>query len=833
MKNNETITEITKQRLVSFDIDVEGVAVEHLLSEHERKSLDNTLLTHLYPDIKVAIVNVPLGFLDAYEEAAVTHAISCIEFQGIKYRLVGGSGSAKDGKFYLVDEAHHDFIAQRFRNWAEAAIVYFGILVSPCKEIITIPNGKIKVVPDGTYGTNDCRGWLSERMFTQFRLAPHRMYQFRLGLETGEGPMVDAMRPQQAKGCFKVMSNDAADLLGVDLVIPVSSVKPEIVIPEGLQKRFLQEGRVFEGPFALGIREISEERVFRSSYQLTQYAPWDSIQHEIIPETVNGDVRKLAEAVQNNDHRGLLQVVGVKEPDEINEDDELRPVEAVLLADGEGQMSRFPYIANQLNKVLARWAYKACTGGGLKLPGFTLTDDGFLFAHQGTLYSGSDWIPKEKCIVASESKRSLCVRYPIRGIQDLLPMEHMPACEVINALADHLTRQGCTETFQVAEQVATQQLFLIGTYILHSVTAKKNGGDFDFDYVCAVEEERFPLFVKHRFELPDVGVHQEKNKKKAKSPWRFVPRIAMAARGNLIGRVTDAITCCIAADKENLAQMLLPEIQKALDALKFSVAPDRDKVEQIIRSVSQAAWLRLKRTQSMSALPNTLDVLESDRIGKLYNQIRSALPDLNALKANIGEFKLLVSGKPITREMFDECKFVNLVYAAVVGRAAERQERLSIDYQTATDELEEVKNDSNRNLVKIKREAKRKAFTAKRAGEDKTKREFTAYNTWLAIWANQKEDQKQWLQALLTVVCSGNGTGAILFHSFIQELINCLANETGGTATRVSVPNLERKSLRTDADGRTLLVEATDTGLKETVLFKVTKSGEPLLGTIQ
>jgi hypothetical protein len=86
---------------------------------------------------------------------------------------------------------------------------------------------------------------------------------------------------------------------------------------------------------------------------------------------------------------------------------------------------------------------------------------------------------------------------------------------------------------------------------------------------------------------------------------------------------------------------------------------------------------------------------------------------------------------------------------------------------------------------------------------------------------------------LLTVVCSGNGTGAILFHTFLQELINSLAGETGGTATRVSVPNLDCKSIRTDADGRTLLVEETDTGSKETVLFRMSKGGEPLLGTIQ
>lgn len=832
-QNNTTLDQTQSKitvRLVSFDIDVEGRVVEHPLSKHERNSLDATLLTHLYPDIKVAIANVPLGFLDPFEESRVTTAMTCIQFQGVTYKLVGGSGSTKEGKFYLVDEAHHDFIARRFRKWAEAAIVYFGILVSPCKKIIALPNARVLVVPDRLLGTNDCRGWLAERVFAQFALEPYRMYQFRLAFgDSGEA--TDVMRPEQAKGCFKVMSTDAADILGVDMIIPVSSVKPEISIPEGLEKRFQREGRIFTAPAILGIREQSEVREFRSSYQLTQYAPQPSIEREFIPETLNKEVRKLTAALQENDHKGLLQLLGIKEPDEITEDDELRAVEAVLLADGEGQISRFPYIANQLNKVLAKWAYKACTGGGIRLPGFTLTDDGFLYDHEGTIYAGSDWIPLNRAVVATESKRSLCVRYPIRGEQDLLPVEHLSTFELRGSLVAELAKQGCDQAMEIADRIAAQQLNLIGAYILHSETAKQNGGDFDFDYVCAVEEDRFPLFIEHRFSLGDAVVHQEKNKKKAKSPWRDLPRVAMAARGNQIGRITDTITSCIAAGKKEFADKLIVQLQNALDALKWNVRPNREIIDEIGRLVPQASWLALKRTQAVTKLPMLLDVDQSDRIGNLYNQIRSAIPDLNSLKAPIAEFKLLVSGKPFTREMFDECKFVNAVYAALVGRTSERQDRLNFAYEQASAEVEEVRNDSNRSLVRQKYEAKRKAFVAKRDGEEKTKREFRAFNTWLALWASGKEeDRRSWLQAMLTVACSGNGTGAILFHTFLQELVEALAGETGGLATRVAQPELEGKSFYTDSEARTFLVEATDTGKRQTLLFKKSKSGEPLLG---
>jgi hypothetical protein len=820
----------TTVRLVSFDIDAAGRAVEHPLSRHEQSSLESTLLVQLYPDVKVAIANVPMGFLDPFEESTVTGAMSCIEFQGVTYKLVGGSGSTKEGKFYLVDAAHHDLIARRFRKWAEAAIVYFGILVSPCKKIIALPNARVLVVPDRMLGTNDCRGWLADRLFTQFAMEPYRMYQFRLAFGDSTEP-IDVMRPQQAKGCFKVMSDEVADLVGADMIIPVSSVKPEISIPEGLEMRFRTDGRLFTAPVILGIREVSQIREFRSSYQLTQYAPQGSIEQEIAPETLNQEVRKLTTALQENDHRGLLQLLGVKEPDEINEEDELRALEAVLLADGEGQISRFPYIANQINKVLARWAYKACTGGGLKLPGFTLTDDGYLFTYEGNVLAGSDWIPLDRAIVVSESKRSLCVRYPIRGEQDLLPVEHLSTFEVRGLLVSKLAEQGCDQAMEIADRIAAQQLNLIGTYILNSETAKKNGGDFDFDYVCAVEEERFPLFVGHRFALGDAVVHQEKNKRKAKSPWRDLPRIAMAARGNQIGRITDTITSCIAAGKQQLADQLVVELQNALDALKWNVRPNREVIDEVNRAVPQAPWLGLKRIQAVTKLPPVLDVESSDRIGNLYNRIRSAIPDLKSLTAPIGDFKLLVSPTQFRRDMFEECKFINMVYAAVVGRCSERQDRLNLAYELASGEVDEVRNDSNRSLVRQKYEAKRKAFVAKRDGEEKTRREFRAFNAWLALWAAGKEqDRRGWLQAMLTVACSGNGTGAILFHTFLQELVEALASETGGLATRVAQPELEGKSFYTDSEGRTFLVEQTEPGARETLLFRKSKSGEPLLG---
>jgi len=70
------------------------------------------------------------------------------ELDGVRFRLVGASASAKSGKFYAVDERYEPAIAERFRKWPEAAITYFGILVSPCKQRIQMPDARVMVVKD-------------------------------------------------------------------------------------------------------------------------------------------------------------------------------------------------------------------------------------------------------------------------------------------------------------------------------------------------------------------------------------------------------------------------------------------------------------------------------------------------------------------------------------------------------------------------------------------------------------------------------------------------------------------------------------------------------------
>jgi hypothetical protein len=115
--------------------------------------------------------------------------LSC---DGVSYRLIGASGSAKSGKYYAVDVAHEKPIAERFRHWPEASITYFGILVSPCQARIEAPEARLMVVDDHELGTNDCRGWIRRTLFDRLGLPANHFYQFRL-----------AFSDTQAKGSLR------------------------------------------------------------------------------------------------------------------------------------------------------------------------------------------------------------------------------------------------------------------------------------------------------------------------------------------------------------------------------------------------------------------------------------------------------------------------------------------------------------------------------------------------------------------------------------------------------------------------------------------------------
>jgi hypothetical protein len=140
------VTEHRTMPILALGLDREGHLSKKTMKLAREEQLTNTLLEGFFPGIRVATVDVPSEPLDACEQAIVEQALTCIEFDGIRYSLVGASGSAKKGKFYAVESRYEKRLAERFRFSPQAAMTYFGILVSSCRVLIEVPDCRLLVV---------------------------------------------------------------------------------------------------------------------------------------------------------------------------------------------------------------------------------------------------------------------------------------------------------------------------------------------------------------------------------------------------------------------------------------------------------------------------------------------------------------------------------------------------------------------------------------------------------------------------------------------------------------------------------------------------------------
>ena len=838
-------------RVIALEINEEGAISKKQMKIDRESQLENTLLQADYPDIRVATIDIPQQQLDQYQQSMVEHSLAKrIMYEGVEYVLVGASASAKNGKYYAVDAAHAKAIAQRFRFWPEAAMTYFGILVSPCKVCIEIPEARVLVVKDQELGTNDCRGWIRRSHFERLGLPERHFYQFRMSFEN-----------TQAKGSFKIMEDDVADALSVDFVIPRSSCKPEFRKPESARPCPTSAGRISgqysNGRVVIGIREVSRELQFSSSYTLVEHAPLNSIEMEIKPIAMAA-VEKVKTALATNDFTELFRILGISEEVELLRSDETvtdpehsssehTVVEAVLKADSTGYWVKHPFVNSHLQRTLARWAFKLCTAGGFTLPAFALSDDGYLVLHDGKIHCGSDWIPEWKTLTTLQSKRMLVVRYPIRTKGDLLPVEALDDSSMLKLLMRHLEWQNCTMDSTAAREIVDQQLRLEGTLTLHSETAKQNGGDYDFDWVCVVDGARFPLFVEDRFRHTPTGENTKNKQSKKESPWWNLPQVAYSAKGNAIGAITDLKTSCLAAGRPDLAHRCAIELQKALDQLKWGVEPNREEIGKIRQEVGTAPWLKLKRIRRVSDLPLQVPTAPTDRIGALYNHIRKELYEFFADVRPLEDFRGAISGGTYDRDMLKEAGTISTVYAVNIGLLAEKRhayEKALAEAQSNLDAFPITKASASKEAANQRRELARKRNQAQAAlhfYEERSRQELRNLINIVRKWAERKEDRAlDWLTALWDIACKSRrwderenrrlNTGSIAFYAFPQYLVDMIVERTGGRPVVVSLPSLVDGEVSIDEAGNVYLVDEVSDGAgsvvrRETLLLQVMRDG--------
>jgi len=889
------VMEYNTMPIFALELDRDGHLSKKTMKLAREEQLTNTLLQGFYPGIRVATVDVPTEPLDACEQAIVEQALTRVEFDGIRYNLVGASGSAKKGKFYAVETKYEKRLAERFRFSPQAAMTYFGILVSSCKVMIEVPDCRLLVTEDRQLGTNDCRGWISQSLFKRLQakhrddlvaqemqkllanlkqqcpgehedcqlnreeqatlaerarsktdhkvLRGGRFYQFRLAFDKA-----------QAKGSFKVMADELAEKLEADIILPKSSVKPKY---QGGVLRTIRsilgdrQAHAFRGPVLIGIRDVSRDLEFQSSYTLVEHAPDDSIELEIKPYALR-QIERLQKAWEENNFTELFELLGTQEAQsvlDVGEDanpeytsSEYTVADGALVADSTGYMLKHPFVNHHLQKVLARWAYRLCTSGGFRLPGFALADDGYLVLDRGQVFCSSDWIPNDRGIASVPSRHGLIVRYPIRMKEDLLPFENLSVDEVLSLLSSDLEKRGCHMSDQQAAAVVDQQLRLKGTLTLHSEAAARNGGDFDFDQVCVVEGDKFPRFVRDRIMYQEQHAAQKNKAPKPPSPWWNLPQVAMQARGNQIGSITDLKTSCLANGRDDLARQLVDQLQNALDQLKHGTQPDQDVIRNVRNEVSKAPWLKLKQKQRIADMDEHLPVTERDKIGKLYNFLRKELGRYfsDAAVAPLSDFRGLIGGGEFTPEIFSECSTINKYYANVVTQILSRRRELWNALEKANAAVEAKKDDAEARKELLFR--RNQASAAYSAFEQRSKEELRALIDQVRVWAQGKNGTRlAYLSALHAIVCRDRrpdpehefvpGTGSIVFYAFPQEVVDQIAARTGGRPVSVEIPSLRDGEVEIDREGRIFLVSHFTNGdgqVHERLIFlaQVTRKGE-------
>ncbi|MBV9081300.1 MAG: hypothetical protein JOZ62_01390 [Acidobacteriaceae bacterium] len=840
-------------RVIALEITEDGAVLRKNMAVDRESQLENTLLKADYPDVRVATIDIPQAPLDEYQQAMVEHSLGKkIEYEGIEYRLVGASASAKSGKYYAVDAAHANRIAKRFRYWPEAAVTYFGILVSPCRVCVEFPNARVFVVKDHDLGTNDCRGWIRRSLFERLGVPSGHFYQFRMSFDGA-----------QAKGSFKVMEDDVADALSADIVVPRSSCKPEYGKTECSRACPVSTGRIAgqysTGRVVIGIRELSRNLEFSSSYTLVEHAPLQSIETEIKPVALAA-VNQVRDAVRNNDFGELFKLIGVSDEVELLRSGETLPdtehtsaehtvVEALLKADATGYWVRHPFVNNHLQRMMAKWAFKLCTAGGFKLPAFALADDGYLVLHDGRIYCGSDWMPEWTAIADVDSDRMLVVRYPIRTKGDLLPVRRLDEVKALDLVMRALARQHCRmDSSSVLQAIVRNQLKLEGTCTIHAETAKKNGGDYDFDWICLVEGNRFPLFVEDRVRYTPPGENTKNKQSKKESPWWNLPQVAYSAKGNAIGAITDLKTSCLAAGRPDLADLCAIELQKALDQLKWGVEPNREIIGQIRQEVGTASWLKLKRLKRVSELPMQIPTASTDRIGSLYNFIRKEIDDFFSDVRPLEDFRGAICGGTYDRDMRAEVGLIARMYAVNVGLLMEKRAGYEDAAAAAQHELEEfpmAEARASNEGAKRRRELLRRrnqAVAALHFHDEQSGRELRNLTNIIRKWAERKHARElDWLTAIWDY-CSKSrrpdasrpaSSGSLPFYAFPQLVVDQVVERTGGRPITVALPKLVDGEVRIDEAGNVYLLEEVPDGagftmLRETLVLQVPGDGRVL-----
>ena len=429
-------------------------------------NLDNTLLQAMFPDLQIALGQVPppppratAEQLEAHWQAALEDLAKDLAGQD-GLALDVATGARKEGRFLFTDGQVGRQVADTF----EKIMAYGGLLASPCLRPPQLVEGlRVLVVPEGEMGTGDCAGKMSAELAQLFDRDGSQAGQFRLGVRLDEDTIL------VGKGTLKRMHWTDVDEhgQGYDLILSDSSFKGNA--PEFGEHTW---------DVHLGFVAWSGERRTKLSYQVLQWFDPALVEQCIIPRAET-KIPLLLEAMASSEGaRQFLQieredrVAEVRETErgdlEVEDAREPSTLEQVLAADVTGQMIDHPYVQKGLRRRLRQAWHDLAVGGGVKVPSFMGLPDSFA--------GQVDWLP-EGTIVCPDLPPGevLATRYPIRTKHDVQIWHNLDwqAFQKLG-LEVGLYEREVSRFFRYAREHE-------GVAFMSHATAKRVGGDFDGD----------------------------------------------------------------------------------------------------------------------------------------------------------------------------------------------------------------------------------------------------------------------------------------------------------------------------------------------------------------
>jgi hypothetical protein len=219
---------------------------------------------------------------------------------------------------------------------------------------------------------------------------------------------------------------------------------------------------------------------------------------------------------------------------------------------------------------------------------------------------------------------------------------------------------------------------------------------------------------------------------------------------------------------------LVIQLQQEIDSLKHNTHADRKTLARIRSEVRPAPWLALKEARAINdrELPLSVEVLPTDRIGRLYNILRKHIEELMEKPFPIEQFRGLITGNQVTDRMFEEARLVNSVYASGHGSI----QKLLTEEKKAHEEATRTRGGSQA----VRRQAARspennghsqsECSLSPRSG--KAGSNLALCNRSSRSWGDGKQEDRSAGARHSTRSFQRQRMGSILFHAFPQEVVD-------------------------------------------------------------